>query len=72
MVWISLRRSLLTVAVVGLGILAACKIPKAPEWDIEVIFPYSLDTLSALDVLPSAVSVDTVGGGAGFRDSTPS
>lgn len=57
-----MRSSFLTVAVVGVGVLAACKIPKAPEWDIEVIFPYSLDTLSALDVLPSFVSVDTVGG----------
>ena len=56
-----MRWSLVTAATVGLGIVAACEIPAAPEWDIGVVVPYTSDTVSALDFLPSAVSVDTVG-----------
>ncbi len=56
-----MRYALLTVAVVGLGILAACKLPEAPQWDIGVVLPYTSDTVTVLDFLPSAVSVDTVG-----------
>ncbi len=56
-----MRHSLLTVAVLGLGILAACELPSAPRWDIGVVVPYTSDTVSALDFVPSTVSVDTVG-----------
>jgi hypothetical protein len=55
------RYSLLMAGAVGLGILAACKVPQAPEWDIGVLLPYTSDTVAVLDLLPSAVSVDTVG-----------
>ena len=57
-----MRYSRLTVAVVGLGILAACEIPEAPQWDIGIVLPYASDTLTFLDYLPGSVSVVTVGG----------
>ena len=56
-----MRCTLLSVGV-GVGILAACKLPEAPQWDIEVILPYASDTLPVLDYLPGSVSLDTVGG----------
>jgi hypothetical protein len=56
-----MRYSLLTAGAVGLGILAACEVPQAPHWDIGVLVPYTSDTVTVLDFLPSAVSVDTVG-----------
>ncbi len=57
-----MRYSLLTAGAVGLGILAACKLPQAPEWDIGIVLPYTSDTVAVIDFLPSAVSLDTVGG----------
>ncbi len=56
-----MRYSLVTAATLGLGILAACEIPAAPNWDIGVVIPFTSDTVTVLDYLPSAVSVDTVG-----------
>ena len=47
--------------------LTACEIPKAPQWDVEVLVPYSSDTLTVADFLPDAISVDTVDGTAVFR-----
>jgi len=47
--------------------LTACEIPKAPHWDVEILVPYSSDTLTLSDFLPDAISLDTVGGTAVFR-----
>ena len=57
-----MRYLLLTVAIIGLGILPACKLPEAPQWDIGIVLPYASDAVTWLDYLPSAVGVDTVGG----------
>ena len=57
-----MRNFLLTTAVVGLWALAACELPEAPQWDVGVAVPYTSDTVTVFDFLPSMVSVDTVGG----------
>ena len=31
-----------------------CEIPKAPQWDVGVLVPYSSDTLTLADFLPDA------------------
>ena len=56
-----MRYSLLTTAVAGLC-LAACDLPEAPQWDVGVVVPYTSDTVTVHDFLPSVVSVDTVNG----------
>lgn len=57
-----MRYSLLTTAVVGLWAVAACEIPEAPQWDVGVVVPYTSDSVTVLDFLPSVVSVDTLNG----------
>lgn len=46
----------------GIGLLGACETPKAPEWDVGVALPFATDPIGIADLLPSAVSVDTVNG----------
>ncbi|KPK81900.1 MAG: hypothetical protein AMS25_04540 [Gemmatimonas sp. SM23_52] len=62
-----LRPLLLSAAGVGLAVLAACELPKAPEWDIRVMAPFSSDPMSIVDFLPALITADSLDGQAVFR-----
>ena len=62
-----MRYSAMSVAAAGLLMLTACEIPKAPQWDVEVLIPYSSDTVTVADLLPSTITLDTVGGTPVFQ-----
>jgi hypothetical protein len=55
-----LRRALPLSAGVGVVILAACEVPEAPEWDIDVSVPFSSDPIAIVDFLPSEVDTASV------------
>jgi hypothetical protein len=47
----------------GVGILSlGCEVPKAPEWEVSVTIPFTSDSLTTIDLLPSAVDTATIDG----------
>jgi hypothetical protein len=43
-------------------LLAACKLPEAPEWEVGLSVPLSSDPITVVDLLPSEVDTSSVGG----------
>jgi hypothetical protein len=49
-------------ALAGLVTLAACAIPDAPEWEVDLSIPFTGDSLTTVDFLPSEVDTATIAG----------
>lgn len=66
MVRAGLCRALALSVGIGLMTLSGCKVPEAPEWDVEVAVPFASDPIGITDFLPSQVQVVDVGGQSAF------
>lgn len=56
-----LRTTLALGAGLALLVLAACELPKAPEWDVGIVAPFSSDPIGIADFLPGVVQIDSAG-----------
>lgn len=66
------RRQLrVTIIACGLALLTACRVPEAPEWDIQTTLPVASDTFTWADLLPPFIVTDTVDGREVFAVDLP-
>lgn len=56
------KRLWLAIVACGLALLAACRIPDAPGWEIQTTLPVASDTFAWNDLLPPFITTDTVDG----------
>lgn len=59
-------RGLTLSVVIGVVFWAGCEVPESPEWDVELVTPISLDTITVEDLLPAEVGVATINGQQAF------